>query len=104
MMFLQVNWSDITDNWVEYAFTGYSNIFGDWVYPLIFLGLIGYIYCVNKSAFSAAAAICIIFAVFGVTGIFSSPDTMYFTLISWVILIFSFAGLFVVLIVKKGDR
>ena len=99
---MDVNWSNISSGWMDWAITGYENILGNWVYPIFFLGIVGYVYAVNRSAFSAAAAICIVFAVFGVTGILSTPDTMNFTLISWVITIFSFAGLFVILIVKKG--
>ena len=102
MFVMEANWTNISSNWIEYALSSYENILGDWVYPLIFMGIISYIYCINRSAFSAAAAICIIFGVYGVTGVFSSPDTMYFTLLSWIVVIFSFAGLFVVLIVKKG--
>jgi len=101
-IFAAVDWDTISSNWIEWALTGYKNIFGNWVYPIVFIGIIGYIYCINRSAFSAAAGICITFAVFGVTGVFSQPETMYFTLISWVLVIFSFAGLFVILIVKKG--
>jgi len=102
IVLFDVNWTNISSNWIDYSLTGYENIFGVWVYPLIFIGLIGYVYCVNHSAFSAAAAICILFAVFGVTGVFSQPETFNFTLISWVVMIFSFAGLFVILIVKKN--
>jgi len=99
-----VNWSEINDGWIDYAISAYEGFFGNWVYPIIFLGLVGYIYCINRSAFSAAAAICILFGVYGVTGVLSQPDTLYFTLISQVIVIFSFAGLFIVLVLKRGDR
>ena len=101
IVLFDVNWSNISGNWIEYALTGYENIFGAWVYPLMFLGLIGYVYCINRSAFSAAALICIMFSVFGVTGILSEPETLNFTLISIIVTVFSFAGLFVVLFLKN---
>jgi len=50
---------------------------------------------------SAAAAICIIFGVYGITGIFSYPDIAPFSLLSWGITIISFSGLFAVLFTRK---
>jgi len=98
--FLAVNWTNISSNWIDWALTGYRNIFGDWVYPIMFLGIIGYVYAVNRSALSAAAAICIIFVVFGATGIFTA-ENMYFALEAWIIVIVAFAALFVTLIIDK---
>ena len=99
---LTVNWSNITSNWEYFIMQGYRYVFQHWVYPLIFLGIIGYVYAVNRSAISAAVAICITFAVFGITGVFSFPETSRFVAISYVIVIFSFAAMFTLLFTKKG--
>ena len=101
MLFMEVNWSNITGNWSDFILTGYNNIFQNWTYPLIFLGFICYIYCINRSAMSAAAAICIIFGVYGITGVLSYPDIAPFSLLSWGITLTSFAGLFAVLFTRK---
>lgn len=101
MILGEVNWTNISADWVGYIMKGYDSIFNHWTYPLIFLGVVGYIYCVNRSAMSAAAAICIIFGVYGITGIFRYGDIAQFSLLSWVIVIVSFSGLFTTLFIRK---
>jgi len=101
--FNEVNWSNISGNWSEFVLFGYKGIFGNWTYPLIFLGIIGYVYAINRSAISAAALICILFGVFGVTDIFATSSTAGFSLLSWVITIVSFAGLFVALFMRRRN-
>ena len=101
MLLGEVNWTNISSNWADFIMTGYDAIFQHWTYPLIFLGIIGYVYCVNRSALSAAAAICIIFGVYGTTSIFRYPDIAGFSLLGWLITIVSFAGLFTLLFVRK---
>ena len=100
-LFGEVNWSNITGNWSDWITTGYTNILGNWFYPLAFLGIIGYIYCINRSAMGAAAGICIIFGVYGITNIFAAPDIYPFSLFSWAIVIVSFSGLFTVLFASR---
>jgi len=103
MPFVDVNWSNISGNWSEFILSGYKGIFGNWTYPLIFLGIIGYVYAINRSAVTAAALICIIFGVFGVTDIFATSSTASFSLLSWVITIVSFAALFVTLFMRRRN-
>jgi len=103
MPFGDVNWSNISGNWSEFFLLGYKGIFGNWTYPLIFLGIIGYVYAINRSAVSAAALICIVFGVFGVTDIFATSSTAGFSLLSWVITIVSFAALFVTLFMRRRN-
>jgi len=100
----EINWSNISGNWGEFALTGYDYIFGNWTYPLIFLGIVGYVYCINRSAVSAAAAICIIFSIYGITGVFSYGDIAQYSMLSWVIVVFSFAGLFTTLFITIGKK
>lgn len=97
----EVNWTNISGDWPGFILSGYDNIFQNWTYPLIFLGLVGYVYCINRSALSAAAAICLVFGIFGITGIFRYPDIANFSLLGWVIVVASFAGLFTTLFTMK---
>jgi len=97
----EVNWTNISSNWASWIITAYDNIFANWTYPIIFLGIVGYVYCLNKSAMSAAAIICMIFGVFGVTGIFRYPDIAQFSMLSWVIAVTAFAGLFTTLFISR---
>lgn len=101
MLIAEVNWTNISSDWIGYILSGYDSIFNHWTYPLIFLGVVGYIYCLNRSAMSAAAAICIIFGVYGVTGVFRYGDIAQFSLLSWTIVIVSFSGLFAALFIRK---
>lgn len=48
--------------------SGYTTALGFFVWPIIFSGVIGYIYIKNVSATTAAVAILIIFTCFGATG------------------------------------
>lgn len=98
----EVNWSNITTNWVDWLMSGYDNIFGNWTYPLIFLGVIGYVYCVSRSAMVAAAAICLTFGIFGATAVFRYPDIAEFSVMGWIIVIVSFAGMFTTLFVARS--
>lgn len=97
-----VNWSIVSDDWWGYLTSGYDYVFGNWIIPIVFFGIIGYVYCVNRSALSAAAIICIIFAVFGVTGVFRYPEIQPFFSVSIAIAVLSIAGMGVLLFTKKG--
>jgi len=101
LLFFEVNWSNISTNWADFIMSGYDDVFGHWVYPLILLGIVGYVYCINRSALSAAAGICIIFSVFGATAVFRYPDIPEFSLIGVLIAVGSFAGLFAVLFTMR---
>lgn len=85
---------------IDWALEAYTVLFGVWVWPLIFIGIIGYVYAVNKSATSAAVAICLIFGIFGITGIFA--DVGEFSQFSSLIALFSIAGGFVALFLNKN--
>jgi len=89
----------INQGWVDWTLEAYKTLFGIWMWPLIFTGIVGYVYAVNKSATSAAVAICIIFGIFGITGIFA--DVGEFSQFSYVIALFSIAGGFVALFMNK---
>jgi L-cystine uptake protein TcyP (sodium:dicarboxylate symporter family) len=99
MWLLEVNWSNITSNWADFILTGYTNILGVWFYPLVFFGLVGYVYAVNRSAMSAAALLCIVFVVFAGTGVFANVDA--FSQIASGLVTVVFAGLLVLVFVIK---
>lgn len=90
------NWTEISSNWMQWVFTGYYKIIGDvWFYPLVFFGIIGYVYALSNSATAAAVIISLVFSIFGITGIFSaSPE---YVQISWIIVIISFSAAFTAL-------
>jgi hypothetical protein len=59
------NFTYIQQHFFEWALSGYTTVLGVFVWPLIFTGVIGYIYLKNQSLVMAAAAVLMIMAVFG---------------------------------------
>lgn len=103
-LLFEVNWSNISSDWASWIMTGYDNVFQHWTYPLIFLGVVGYVYCINRSAVSAAVAICLVFGIYGITGVFQYGDIAEFSMLSWIIVIVAFSALFTTLFVSVGKR
>jgi len=59
------NFTWIQQHFVEWTMSGYTMVLGVFVWPLIFTGIIGYVYLKNQSLVIAVAAILMIMAVFG---------------------------------------
>jgi len=59
------NFTWIQQHFVEWTMSGYTTVLGVFVWPLIFTGIIGYVYLKNQSLVIAVAAILMIMAVFG---------------------------------------
>ena len=91
----EVNWTNISANWMDFFTYAYTNILADWFWPMVIAGIVGYIYALSHSATAAAVVICLFFGVYGITGIFAaSPE---FSFLSWIIVIIAFSAAFVVL-------
>ena len=65
MILLMHNFTYIQQHFIEWSMSGYTTVLGVFVWPLIFSGIIGYVYLKNQSLVMAAAAILMIMAVFG---------------------------------------
>lgn len=61
---IDVNFTNITSGYIEWATQGYVIALGFILWPLVFTGVIGYVYLKQQSLVAAVAAILIIFAVF----------------------------------------
>ena len=59
-------WGNFTNGTAEYAIESFAAL-EPWVYPLLFVGIIGYIYTSMHSVTSAVVAIIITLGLFGVT-------------------------------------
>jgi hypothetical protein len=94
MLWLDI-WTNFSGGIFEYALSAYNNL-EPWTYPLIFLGVIGYMYSATHSVITAIVAILITFGIFATTtSIFVDvPDLGLFlnivTLVGISALIFSF--------------
>ena len=98
---MEVNWTNVSSNWIDYSMTGYQYVFENWVYPIIFMGIIGYVYAINKSATSAAVVICLIFALFGTSGALVYTDIVPFRDFSIAIAGVALSALFVTIFASK---
>ena len=49
---------------IDYSMSAYINILGAFTYPLIFCGIIGYVYMKQQSVIAASVATLILFAAF----------------------------------------
>jgi len=59
------NFTYILENFMSWSMQGYTTAIGYFVWPIIFAGIIGYVYIKNTSAISASVAIIIVFTCFG---------------------------------------
>ena len=59
------NWTYIMQNFMEWSTQGYVSALGFLFYPILFTGIIGYVYLKQQSLVAVAAAILIIFSAFG---------------------------------------
>jgi hypothetical protein len=59
------NFTYIQQHLVEWAMSGYTTVLGVFVWPIIFTGVLGYLYLKNQSLVILAAGILMIMAVFG---------------------------------------
>lgn len=88
--------------WVTHMFEeawGSFDVLGIWKYPLVLVGIIGYVYLATKSGALTALLIIVAFAVFGGTGIFAPTQLLNSFL--GTVTILGIAGLFLALLLKK---
>jgi len=72
-------WTNFSNGLIEYAMDAYSNV-EPWTYPLIFIGIIGFVYTATHSIITAVAAILIVFGIYATTvNVFENvPDVSLF--------------------------
>jgi len=61
---MAVNFTDIIQNLVNWSTHGYVMTLGVFFWPILFTGIIGYVYLKQQSLVAAAVAILILFAAF----------------------------------------
>ena len=92
-------WNNSTNNFMQYATEAYTNtVVGQWFYPVLFLGIIGYVYAYMRSAVVAMIAIMITFSIFATTA-FAASDEI--STLLYIIVILIMGVLFVLLITQK---
>jgi len=94
-------WENFTSSIIDYARSAYVDV-EPWFYPMLFLGIIGFIYAGMKSLVAAVVGIIIIFATFVGTGIFE--ETYETNLFFYIIAIVGIAMLIFAVILKGRDK
>lgn len=85
-------WDNFTNGVFDYAMSAYASL-EPWVYPLLFMGIIGYVYAVMNSLVVTIVAIILTLGIYaGTTDVFAAvPDVTLFlyivTIIGLVLLI-----------------
>lgn len=98
MNILVVDPAYMVQHFFEYSFKAYD-VLGDLKYPLIILGIIGYIYLSTKSSTLAILTIIASFSIYGVSGIFNKTYELngFLTILS----IIGIASLLIAVVMKK---
>lgn len=90
-------WDSLSSGFFDYAMSAYDSM-GDWVYPIIMLGLIGWLFGVTNSVIAAVAGIIVMVGLYGTSVLVDVPDVLF---ILYIIVLFGIASLFTVLFVKN---
>ena len=95
-------WSNFSQGIFEYSINGYNNM-EPWTYPLIFMGVIGYVYMVTHSAITAVVAILVTFGLYAwTTDIFVNVSDL--SLFLYIVTLIGITLLIVVIVLKVVDR
>ena len=94
-------WENFTNGFLDYAMSAYSSL-DPWVYPLVFVGIIGFIYATMNSVIVAIVAIFFTLGIFAVTtNVFAAvPDL---TLFLYIVSIIGIAVLITTLFIKRRN-
>jgi hypothetical protein len=96
---LLINFTNFSDNPINYFMTPFTDEFGVLTWPIIFAAVIGFTYAATKNVGSVVAMIFLTFGLFGTTNAFL--QTPEFTLFFSIIATAGFAGTVAVLFFKK---
>lgn len=81
---------------------GYVNALGFFVWPILFMAVIGYIYLKQESVVAAAVATLILSAAFVGTNLFAGVEVLVQFL--QIVVALAFTGLIIYWIAKRGSR
>ena len=91
-------WENFSDNFMEYALSSYDAI-DPWLYPLLFVAIIGYVYAAMQSVIVTVGAIIITFAIYATTtNVFA--EQYHVSMLMYIITIVGIASLIVALMLK----
>ena len=90
-------WTEFTNGFMDYAMGAYDSL-GDWGYPIIMLGLIGWLYGVTGSLVAAVAGIIVMVGLYGVNVFVDVPDILF---ILYLITLLTIASLLTALFIKN---
>ena len=95
-------WTDFSSGIFDYAISAYSNL-EPWTYPLIFMGIMGYVYVASKSMTAFIVSVFITLGVFATTtSVFA--DVPNLNLFLFIVTVFGMSLVILALVLKVVDR
>jgi len=94
---MDINWTNITNNFMQWSMQGYILAFGFFFWPFIFTVITGLVYVKHRSLVEAAVVLLILLCVFGNALI----GVEIWTTIMYIIVALIFTGLFLQLLSKR---
>jgi len=103
LFILITNFSDLINGTglIEYSLGPYTSLLGYFTYPLIFSGIIGYVYIKQQSVIAASAVTLICFAVFDIAAF---PGVEPYTILMHILVSFAVGSLFLMLFIRSRGR
>jgi len=99
---MPANFTYIMDNFMEWSMAGYVNVLGFFVWPIIFVAIIGYVHLKQESAAAAAVATIMLSAAFIGTNLFAGVEVLVQFLQIMVAL--AFTGLIIYWVARRRVR
>ncbi len=91
------NWSNFTSDMPNFLASPFKTYIGEFFWPLVLSGVIGWVYASTKNLASTAAAIFLVFALYGTKVGLQYPE---FSMIFYIIAVAGIAGLILMLFIK----
>jgi len=96
---MAISFTNFSGDFINWSLTPFQTYVGFMMWPIIFTGVIGFVYVITENIGSTVAAIFIIFALFGTTNAFiQAPE---FSSIFFLISALGLSGLVLTIFIKR---
>jgi len=92
------NWSNFTSDMPNFITSPFKAYIGEFFWPLVLSGVIGWVYATTRNLASTAAAIFLVFALYGTKTGLQYPE---FSMIFYIIAVAGIAGLILMLFIRS---
>jgi hypothetical protein len=92
------NWTEFTSDMPNFIASPFKAYIGEFFWPLVLSGVIGWVYATTRNLASTAAAIFLVFALYGTKTGLQYPE---FAMIFYIIAVAGVAGLILMLFIRS---